>query len=170
MTKEEQRADILNMLRDHKINVNDAILMLNHLDEENSPVGEGVTVQRAKSQKSYQDMIEDIVDQVINNMNMERVYKVMEDMSWTYAGRPATRRDILDCAKDNVRSALSQLVCNYTNHDEAFAMSGTGGFLCRAWVDDGDEDNIQVVLDFQPVEGYGDGHLTELIEAKTREV
>lgn len=170
MTKDEQRTDILNLLRDRKIDVDEAILMLNRSDEENSPVGKGITVPRVKSQKSYQTLIEDIVDQVIHNMNMERVYQVMEDMDWTYAGRPATNKDILDCAKDNVRNTLRQLVCNYTDHDEAFAMSSTGGFLCRAWVDEGDEDNIQVELGFQPVTGYGDGHLAELVDAKTREV
>ena len=169
MTKEEQRADILNMLHDRKINVSDAILLLNRLDEENSPVGEGIPIP-TKSHKSYQTLIEDIVNQVISGMNMERVYQVMEDMNWTYVGGLATRQEILDCAKENIRSTLSQLVCNYTNHDEAFAMSSTGGFLCRAWVDDGDWDNIQVELGFQPITGYGDGHLTELIEAKTREV
>ena len=173
MTKEEQRASILNMLRDHKINVNDAILMLNQLDEENTSTSESITkhpLSQEKSQKTYQTLIEDIVDQVISGMNMERVYKIMEDMKWTYVNSPATRKDILDCAKDNIRNTLQQLVCNYTDHDEAFAMIGTGGFLCRAWVDEGDEDNIQVELGFQPVTGYGDGHLTELIKAKTREM
>lgn len=169
MTKEQQRADILNMLRDHKINVNDALMMLNRLDEENSPVGEGIA-KPIKQQKSFQTMIEDIVNQVISDMDMEHVYQIMDDMDWTYVDHPATRQEILDCAKDNVRSALRQLVCNYTNHDERFAMTGTGGFLCRAWVDDGDQDNIQVELAFQPEVGYGDGHLIELTEAKDREV
>lgn len=165
MTKEEQRAGILNMLRDHKINVNDALMMLDRLDEENTQAGEDIT----KPQKSYQAMIEDIVEQVLSDTDMERVYRIMLDMNWAYNGRPVSRESVLDCAKDNVRTTLQQLVCNYENTDERFAMTGTGGFQCRAWVDDGDQDNIQVELAFQPITGYGDGHLIELAEAKKRE-
>ncbi len=165
MTKEEQRTNILNMLRDNKINVNDALLMLNRLDEEDSPVGEGVPVT-AKTQKSYQDLIEDIVDQVISGMDMDRVYQIMKDMDWNYVSKPVTYDDIVECAKDNVRHTLEYLVNNRIKTGDASAMSGTGGFLCRAWVDEDDEDNIQVELGFQPITGIGDGHLDKLVAAK----
>lgn len=165
MTKEQQRADILNMLQDHTINVNDALLMLKRLDEINFPVGEGVPIK-----KSYQTLVEDIVDQVVSDMDMERIYQIMEDMDWKYVDGPATRDQILDCVKDNIRSTLHQLIHNYTTENKEFSTTGTGGFICQAWVDEGDWDNIQVELAFQPITGYGMGHLSELVEAKTREV
>jgi hypothetical protein len=169
MTIEQQRADILNMLRDHTINVNDALLMLKRLDEENTPAGEGLPVM-FKPQNSFSTLVENIVDQVVSDMDMERIYQIMEDMDWKYVGGPATRDQILDCVKDNIRHTLRQLVHNYTNDNKEFAETGTGGFICQAWVDDDDWDNVQVELAFQPITGYGSGHLSELVEAKTREV
>ena len=157
----KEKKEILSLLEKNVITVDEAISMLDKLAESSEDV----------KKISYQEAIESIVTNVINNIDVDAIVKIMQDMKWEYyfSGHIVTKEEVIECMKDNVRYALNHLVKNKIEHDNAQGSTGTGGFVCDAWVDDGDEDNIQVELRFQPYGGYGEGHLDELVKLKLKE-
>lgn len=167
MTKQQKRADILYWMQHGEINANDALEMLNDLDEK---------YQDVDTNETFDEMIERIVNKTVADMDMDAVFDIMDGMGWTYAGKgedswsvhSVTKAEVIECAKNNVRSALKRLVESKVKSDWALAMTGTGGFLCKAWVDDGDEDNIQVDLMFIPYHGFGSGHLDKLVALSSK--
>ena len=159
----KEKKEILSLLEKNIITVDEAIDMLNKLTEPSEDI--------KKVLLSYEEAIESIVDNVINDMDVDAVVKIMQDMKWEYyfSGHVVTKEEVIECMKDNVRYALNYLVKNKIKHDNAQGSTGTGGFWCDAWVDDGDEDNIQIDLRFQPYSAYGDGHLDKLVKLKLEE-
>jgi hypothetical protein len=166
MTKEEQRKSILKLLKKGSISLDDALDML-----EASDCSNGESIITSYQKQTYTDAIEQIVKETINDMNVDSVVKIMQDMNWTYGinDELVTRESVVDCMEGNVRRALEELVKSKIEYDYASAWTSTGGFQCRAWVDDGDDDNIQVELTFQPYTAFGDGHLDTLIKLKKEE-
>ena len=167
MTKEEKRKSILELLKKGSISLNDALDMLNVLDNSSDEI----SIETSYQKQTYADAIEQIVRETINDMNVDSVVKIMQDMNWTYGldEKPVTRESVVDCMEGNVRRALEELIKSKIEDDYASAWTGTGGFQCRAWVDDGDDDNIQVELTFQPYTAFGDGHLDTLVKLKKEE-
>lgn len=168
MSKEEQRKSILGLLRKGSISLDDALDMFDILDNSSNEI----QIETPYQKQTYTDAIEQIVKETINDMNVDSVVKIMQDMNWTYGinDELVTRESVVDCMEGNVRRALEELVKSKIEDDYASAWTGTGGFQCRAWVDDGDDDNIQVELTFQPYTAFGDGHLDTLVKLKKEEL
>ena len=166
MTKEEQRKLILKLLKEGSISLDDALDMLKESD-----CSDGEPIITPYQKQTYTDAIEQIVKETVNDMNIDAVLEIMQDMNWTYGpdGKPVTRKSVVDCMEDNIRRTLEELVKNKIEDDYASAWTGTGGFQCRAWVDDGDDNNIQVELTFQPYTAFGGGHLNTLVKLKEEE-
>lgn len=167
MTKEEKRKSILELLKKGSISLDDALDMLDVLDNSSNEI----QIETPYEKQTYTDAIEQIVKETINDMDIDSVVKIMQDMKWTYSldEKPVTRESVVDCMEGNVRRTLEELVKNKIKDDYASAWTGTGGFQCRAWVDDGDDDNIQVELTFQPYTAFGEGHLDTLVKLKKEE-
>lgn len=164
MTKEEKRKSILELLKKGSISLDNALDMLDVLDNSSNEI----QIETPYQKQTYTDAIEQIVTKTVDNMDIDSVVKIMQDMNWTY-NELVTRDSVADCMEGNIRRTLEELVKNKIENDYASAWTGTGGFQCRAWVDDGDDDNIQVELTFQPYTAFGDGHLNTLVKLKKEE-
>lgn len=166
--KEAKRKEILRMLREKTITVDEALDRLKKL-EEPSIVKWARGEQKKKS--LLKEEVEAIVSQTVADIQIDKCVKIMQDMGWTYGFEKhvVTREEVIKCAEENVRTALYHLIDNQIKDNWPSATTGTGGFWCRAWVDDDDGDNIQVVLAFQPYEGFGEGHLDKLVALKKQE-
>ena len=159
MTEKER---ILLLLEKGKITVTEAIDMLDKLTDPDV---------KSYEEKSYEETIESIANDVVDDMDVDSILEIMQNMNWEYyfSGHVVTRDEVIGCMKDNVRYALNLLVKNKIENNDAHGSTGTGGFWCDAWVDDDDEDNIQIELYFQPFSGFGEGHLDELVKLKLQD-
>lgn len=159
---EDKKKEILELLKKDIITIDESIEMLNKLHD---------TSVEELNEKSYQEVIESIVEKTVNDIEIDPIVQIMQNKGWTYYLKEevVTKEEVIECMKNNVRCTLNHLVKNQMENSWPEASTATGGFYCHAWVDDGDWDNIQVELYFQPYSGFGDGHLDELVKLKQKE-
>ena len=157
-TKEE----ILTLLKKDIISVKEAVEMLNKLDE---------TVETEPSELTYEEKVEKIVKETIDNIDFEHVFKIMQEMKWQYYGpnfnkHIVTREEVRETMEACVRDAIFYMVKNWEEDGYKGATIGIGGFEAHAWVDEGDT-VIQVELKFIPEKGYGgDMEFDDLVSNK----
>lgn len=146
-TKEE----ILTLLKKDVISVKEAIEMLNKLEEADVPT--------ELYEPTYEEKVEKMVKETVNNIDFEHVFKIMQDMKWQYSGSNfnkhlVTREEVRETMENCVRDAIFYMVKSWEENGYKGATVGTGGFEASAWVDE--EDNlIQVELRFIPETGIG---------------
>lgn len=166
--KEAKRKEVLRMLWENTITMEEALEMLKKLEEPSI-----VKWAKGEQEKKYslKEEVEAVISQTVASLNIDKCVEIMQGMKWTYGfeNHVVTREEVIKCAEENVRTAIYALIKNQMEENWPLAMTGTGGFQCRAWVDEDDWDNIQVELAFQPYSGFGEGHLQKLIDLKKQE-
>lgn len=167
------KKEILDLLKDDVISVDEAVEMLNKLDQALVVMDEQPTgIEKPKL--SYNENIEKIVQDTVNDIDFEYVFKVMQEKGWTYKDskfndHPVTREEVRNMMEYCVREALRNMVVNGETDDYLGATVGTGGFEAHAWVDENDT-AIQVELKFVPETGFGgDMDIDELMSSYTDE-
>lgn len=149
-TKEE----ILTLLKKNVISIDEAVEMLNKLEQPSSSEGPA-----CDPQLSYEEKVEQIVKETVDNIDFEHVFKIMQEMGWEYTdtnfiAHPVTQKEVRETMEHCVRDAIYHMVKNWEEDNYKGATIGTGGFEAHAWVDEGDT-VIQVELKFIPEVGYG---------------
>jgi len=150
-TKEE----ILTLLKKNVISIDEAVEMLNKLGEK--PLED--VPSNTSNEFSYEEKVEQMVKETVDDIDFEHVFKIMQEMGWEYtdsnfATHPVTREEVRKTMENCVRDAINHMVKNWEEDDYRGATVGTGGFEAHAWVDEGDT-GIQVELKFVPEVGYG---------------
>ena len=154
------KKEILDLLKNDVISVDEAVEMLGKLDQQPSVVEEKqMETEAKKPELSYREKVEKIVQDTVNDMDFDYVFKVMRDKNWTYMGNsfkehPVTEVEVRNCMEHCVREAVRNMVVNGENDDYFGSHVGTGGFEAHAWVDEGDT-AVQVELKFIPATAFG---------------
>jgi len=79
---------------------------------------------------------QEMIDQIIENFDFDKVVKVMYDLNWRWAGSKdtPTRKELVQCATRNLHSAIEQATDpDNTEHADIGWISGSGGFQAQAW-------------------------------------
>lgn len=139
----KSKTDILNLLNEHKINVNDALLMLNKFDN------------NVKINANQETLIEKLIDKTLKEMDVETTFKIMQCLNWKYQFKPVTKTEVIDTIKYLIRTTLLDLFEMCRNSNEKYTSLATGGFECCVWIDDEfDTDEINIKLNFCPISSY----------------
>ena len=154
------KKEILDLLKNDVISVDEAVEMLGKLEQQPSVVEEKSMETEAKNPElSYREKVEKIVQDTVNDMDFDYVFKVMQDKNWTYIGNsfhehPVTKVEVRNCMEQCVREAVRNMVLNCENDAYFDSRVSIGGFEAHAWVDEGDT-AVQVELNFIPATAFG---------------
>lgn len=166
------REEILKLLESKIITVEYAIRMLKNLDaEEVEPpvievtVVEQPVVELPVVEETIEDRINQLTEEALNDMEVEKIVKIMNDMDWVYWNEKVNIESVSNVIRRNVKSAIEQFINQYHEGNESYGMCNTGGFVAKVFTDDGD-DEVQVEVNFQPYSGFAGMNVHTLIEGK----
>lgn len=157
----DNREEILKLLDSKLITVADAIRMLKNLDEE----VEQQKVEQPVVEETIQDRINQLTEEALKDMEVEKIVKIMNDMDWVYWNDKVNVESVSRVIRMNVKSAIEQFIRQYHEGNESYGMCNTGGFVAKVFTDDGD-DEVQVEVNFQPYSGFAGMNVHTLIEGK----
>lgn len=163
-----QREEILKMVKEDKLSIDEALILLEKTDD-------AVQAHKEKEQDriilpKYEDMLNKLIDNTIEDLErirddgeseldkIEKIAKMMKMESVYKAsnGSFVVTRDILiRIARENVKCALQNLMNNAANSETPENEEGicaTGHFEAHAWFDDG---CIEITLKFVPFTAFG---------------
>jgi hypothetical protein len=166
------REEILKLLDSKIITVADAIRMLKNLDAEEVecpeielPVKEQPVVEQPVVEETIEDRINQLTEEALNDMEVEKIVKIMNDMEWMYWNEEVNVESVSNVIRRNVKSAIEQFIRQYQEGNESYGMCSTGGFVAKAFTDDND-DEVQVEVNFQPYSGFAGINVHTLIDGK----
>jgi len=110
---------------------------------------------KTPKQKIYFDPINQMIDNIMDGFDFDKVHITMGYLGWKWRGRK-TNIDILkDEARMLLKGAAESRLGEYRNeHWEQGIINGTGGFVATAWCDMGKTKIIKLNLEFVLTEGY----------------
>lgn len=165
------KTEILTMLQKGILTVEEAIQMINNLEQRST---ESIQTPTAIKNETFDEVVDKIVDDAVSDMALEEIYDIMTDLHWEYASHdgtgklePVTKQSIVEVMKYVTRRAILCMVDNNEKNNEPFGMCSTGGFDCYAWVDN-DDTEIQVELKFVPHTGYAGYNMEKLMQLKSQ--
>lgn len=170
------REEILKLLESKVISVADAIRMLKNLEaEEVSPpeielpekeqlVEEQPVVEEVE--ETLEDRINQLTEEALNDMEIEKIVKIMNDMEWVYWNEKVNVESVSNVIRRNVKSAIEQFIKQYHEGNESYGMCATGGFVAKVFTED--EDEVQVEVNFQPYSGFAGMNVHTLIDGKNK--
>lgn len=166
------REEILKLLDSKIITVEYAIRMLKNLDAEEVecpeielPVKEQPVVEQPVVEETIEDRINQLAEEALNDMEVEKIVKIMNDMDWVYWNEKVNVETVSNVIRRNVKSAIEQFIRQYHEGNESYGMCSTGGFVAKAFTND-DDDEVQVEVNFQPYSGFAGINVHTLIEGK----
>jgi hypothetical protein len=166
------REEILKLLDSKIITVEYAIRMLKNLDAEEVecpeielPVKEQPVVEQPVVEETIEDRINQLAEEALNDMEVEKIVKIMNDMDWVYWNEKVNVESVSNVIRRNVKSAIEQFIRQYHEGNESYGMCSTGGFVAKAFTDDND-DEVQVEVNFQPYSGFAGINVHTLIDGK----
>ena len=166
-----QREEILKMVKEDKLSIDEALILLGKTDD---------TAQAHKEEEQeriilpkYEDMLNKLIDNTIEDLErigddgeseldkIEKIAKMMKMESVYKASNgalvsiSATRDILIRIARENVKCALQNLMNNAANSEAPENEEGiceTGRFEAHAWFVDG---CIEITLKFVPFTAFG---------------
>lgn len=159
------REEILKLLDSKIITVADAIRMLKNLDAEEveCPEIELPVKEQPVVEETIEDRINQLTEEALNDMEVEKIVKIMNDMDWVYWNEKVNVESVSNVIRRNVKSAIEQFINQYHEGNESYGMCSTGGFVAKVFTDDGD-DEVQVEVNFQPYSGFAGINVHTLID------
>lgn len=168
----DNREEILKLLDSKIITVADAIRMLKNLDAEEVsppeielPVVEPQVVEQPVVEETIEDRINQLAEEALKDMEVEKIVKIMNDMDWVYWNDKVNVESVSRVIRMNVKSAIEQFIRQYHEGNDSYGMCTTGGFVAKVFTDDGD-DEVQVEVNFQPYSGFAGINVHTLIDGK----
>jgi hypothetical protein len=79
---------------------------------------------------------QEMIDQIIENFDFDKMVRVMYDLNWKWAGNKdtPTRKELVKCATRLLHSAIEQATNpDNTEHVDIGWISGSGGFKATAF-------------------------------------
>lgn len=163
----DEKERILRLVSDQTITVQEGLELLEKL----GPVATGIIVPIRKKEKedTYNDMVERLVENTINDLltvredekmsDLDKIEEIAQKYEFTYGVGTglvkATREELIKTAKSVVKGAVENLFNrasqSETPEDEE-GRCGTGRFECVAWFDDY---QVEIELKFVPFTAYG---------------
>ena len=166
------REEILKLLESKVISVADAIRMLKNLEAEEVsppeielPEKEQPVVEKPVAEETIEDRINQLTEEALNDMEIEKIVKIMNDMEWVYWNEKVNVESVSNVIRRNVKSAIEQFIKQYHEGNESYGMCMTGGFVAKVFTEDGD-DEVQVEVNFQPYSGFAGMNVHTLIDGK----
>ena len=167
------REEILKLLDSKIISVADAIRMLKNLDAEEVsppeieiPVVEQPVVEQPVEEETLEDRINQLTEEALSDMEVEKIVKIMNDMEWVYWNEKVNVESVSNVIRRNVKSAIEQFIKQYHEGNESYGMCATGGFVAKVFTED--EDEVQVEVNFQPYSGFAGMNVHTLIDGKNK--
>ena len=166
-----QREDILRMVKEDKLSVDEALILLGKTDEAEQARKE--EEQERIILPSFNEMVKKLVDNTIEDLErigedgkseLDKIEQVANMFEMSYADRAsngaiisakATRERLVQCARENTQAAIRNLFTRAANSDEPEkqeGLSGSGRFEAHAWFED---DGIEIELKFVPFTAFG---------------
>lgn len=163
----DEKERILNLVSDKVITVQEGLALLEKLGPEASE--SAIAFPRKVKEDTYNDMVERLVENTINDLltvredekmsDLDRIEEIAQKYEFTYGVGTglvkATREELIKTAKSVVRGAIENLFDRASQSEtpeDQEGRCGTGRFECSAWFDD---DQIEVELKFVPFTAYG---------------
>lgn len=157
------REEILKLLDLKFITVAEAIRMLKNLDEENAQQKAEQKVEPEVKKETIEDRINKLAEEALNDMEVEKIVKIMNDMDWSYWNEEVNVKSVSNVIRMVVKSATEQFIRQYNDGNDSYGMCMTGGFVAKVFTDEGD-DEVQVEVNFQPYSGFAGVNVHTLID------
>ena len=157
------REEILKLLDLKFITVAEAIRMLKNLDEENAQQKAEQKVEPEVKKETIEDRINKLAEEALNDMEVEKIVKIMNDMDWSYWNEEVNVKSVSNVIRMVVKSATEQFIRQYNDGNDSYGMCMTGGFVAKVFTDEGD-DEVQVEVNFQPYSGFAGINVHTLID------
>ena len=157
------REEILKLLDLKFITVAEAIRMLKNLDEENAQQKAEQKVEPEVKKETIEDRINKLAEEALNDMEVEKIVKIMNDMDWSYWNEEVNVKSVSNVIRMVVKSATEQFIRQYNDGNDSYGMCMTGGFVAKVFTDEGD-DEVQVEVNFQPYSGFAGINVHNLID------
>lgn len=163
----DEKERILRLVSDQTITVQEGLELLEKLGP--GATGIIVPIQKKEKEDTYNDMVERLVENTINDLltvredekmsDLDKIEEIAKKYEFTYGASDgvvkATREELIKTAKSVVRGAVENLFNrasqSETPEDEE-GRCGTGRFECMAWFDDY---QVEIELKFVPFTACG---------------
>lgn len=157
------REEILKLLDLKFITVAEAIRMLKNLDEEGAQQKAEQKVEPEVKKETIEDRINQLAEEALNDMEVEKIVKIMNDMNWSYWNEEVNVQSVSNVIRMVVKSATEQFIRQYNDGNDSYGMCMTGGFVAKVFTEEND-DEVQVEVNFQPYSGFAGVNVHTLID------
>jgi hypothetical protein len=153
------REEILKLLDLKFITVAEAIRMLKNLDDEVAQQ----KVEPEVKKETIEDRINQLAEDTLKDMEVEKIVKIMNDMNWSYWNEEVNVQSVSNVIRMVVKSATEQFIRQYNDGNDSYGMCATGGFVAKVFTEEND-DEVQVEVNFQPYSGFAGVNVHTLID------
>lgn len=160
---QNSREEILKLLDLKFITVAEAIRMLKNLDEETAQQKTEQKVEPEVKKETIEDRINQLAEEALNDMEVEKIVKIMNDMNWSYWNEEVNVQSVSNVIRMVVKSATEQFIRQYNDGNDSYGMCMTGGFVAKVFTEEND-DEVQVEVNFQPYSGFAGVNVHTLID------
>jgi hypothetical protein len=110
---------------------------------------------KTPKQKNYFHEINQMIGNIINEFDFDKVYLTMDYLGWKWDSKHITIDMLKDRASMLLKGATESRLGEYKDeHWELGIINGTGGFVATAWCDEDKTKIIKLNLEFVLTEGY----------------
>ena len=156
---QNSREEILKLLDLKFITVAEAIRMLKNLDDEVAQQ----KVEPEVKKETIEDRINQLAEDTLKDMEVEKIVKIMTDMNWSYWNEEVNVQSVSNVIRMVVKSATEQFIRQYNDGNDSYGMCATGGFVAKVFTEEND-DEVQVEVNFQPYSGFAGVNVHTLID------
>jgi dGTP triphosphohydrolase len=156
---QNSREEILKLLDLKFITVAEAIRMLKNLDDEVAQQ----KVEPEVKKETIEDRINQLAEDALKDMEVEKIVKIMNDMNWSYWNEEVNVQSVSNVIRMVVKSATEQFIRQYNDGNDSYGMCATGGFVAKVFTEEND-DEVQVEVNFQPYSGFAGVNVHTLID------
>jgi hypothetical protein len=156
---QNSREEILKLLDLKFITVAEAIRMLKNLDDEVAQQ----KVEPEVKKETIEDRINQLAEDTLKDMEVEKIVKIMNDMNWSYWNEEVNVQSVSNVIRMVVKSATEQFIRQYNDGNDSYGMCATGGFVAKVFTEEND-DEVQVEVNFQPYSGFAGVNVHTLID------
>ena len=160
---QNSREEILKLLDLKFITVAEAIRMLKNLDEEVAQQKAEQKVEPEVKKETIEDRINQLAEDTLKDMEVEKIVKIMNDMNWSYWNEEVNVQSVSNVIRMVVKSATEQFIRQYNDGNDSYGMCATGGFVAKVFTEEND-DEVQVEVNFQPYSGFAGVNVHTLID------